>query len=79
MANAHDSTSMEISPAAAAIIASTAKEVAEQQAMNDALEAQIQDGVQELLRVSGTCPLCLNKRPCSIASLAFYQHPLTSS
>jgi hypothetical protein len=61
MANAHDSTSMEISPAAAAIIASTAKEVAEQQAMNEALEAQIQDGVQELLRVSGTCPPCLNK------------------
>jgi hypothetical protein len=61
MANAHDSTSMEISPAAAAIIASTAKEVAEQQSMNEALEAQIQDGVQELLRVSGTRPPCLNK------------------
>jgi glycerol dehydrogenase-like iron-containing ADH family enzyme len=79
MANAHDSTSMEISPAAAAIIASTAKEVAEQQAMNEALEAQIQDGVQELLRVSGTVLSASTNRACSIASVPFSQHPLTSS
>ena len=41
-----------LSPAAAAIVASAANELAEQQAMNEALESQIQDGVQELLRVS---------------------------
>lgn len=51
MAGPRDSTSLELSPAAAAIIASAAKELAEQQSMNEALESQIQEGVQELLRV----------------------------
>ena len=54
MAGSRDSTSLELSPAAAAIIASAAKELAEQQSMNEALEAQIQEGVQELLRVRQT-------------------------
>lgn len=51
MAGSRDSTSLELSPAAAAIIASAAKELAEQQSMNEALESQIQEGVQELLRI----------------------------
>jgi hypothetical protein len=67
MDNARDSASMELSPAAAAVIASTAKEVAEQQAMNEALEAQIQDGVQDLLRVSATCSIGMSKFACFMA------------
>jgi hypothetical protein len=54
MAGSRDSTSLELSPAAAAIIASAAKELAEQQSMNEALESQIQEGLQELLRVRQT-------------------------
>ena len=52
MADARDSASEELPPAAAAAVASAAKEISEQQAMNEELEAQIQDGVEELKRVS---------------------------
>jgi hypothetical protein len=51
MAVDRDSASGTLSPAAAAVIASASQELAEQQAMNEALESQIQDGIQELLRV----------------------------
>ena len=52
MADARNSASEELPAAAAAAVAAAAKDISEQQAMNEALEAQVQDGVEELKRVS---------------------------
>jgi hypothetical protein len=46
-----DVAQLPLSPAATAFVASASKELSEQQAMNEALEAQIQEGLQKLLRV----------------------------
>jgi aerobic-type carbon monoxide dehydrogenase small subunit (CoxS/CutS family) len=61
MAGARDSTSEELSPAAAAVVASTAHDIAKQQTLSDQLEAQIQDKIKDLKRVScGACTVLVN-------------------